>query len=113
MSPRVYRPDHTAHVRRRLTQMAAFGTFGMVVAAAAAGILAVIGSRAPAAWKALVSAAWILDAVAAGVAVLYLLVTLVAWLVYRRRRADLDAASAEVVGEFHARIANLHRDDTD
>jgi uncharacterized membrane protein YdbT with pleckstrin-like domain len=113
MSPRVYRPDHTAHVRRRLTQTAAYGTFGLVIAAAAAGSFAVVGSRVPTAWTALVSANWILDAVAAGVAVLCLLVTLVAWLVYRRRRPDLDAARAEIVGELHARIANLHRDDTD
>jgi hypothetical protein len=60
-----------------------------------------------------VSAAWILDVVLAAVAVLYLLVTLVASLVYRRRRPDLDAAGAEVVGELRARIANLHRNDTD
>jgi hypothetical protein len=44
-------------------------------------------------------------------AVLYLLVTLAAWRVYRRRRADLDAAGAEVVGELHARSADLRRDD--
>jgi hypothetical protein len=37
----------------------------------------------------------------------------VAWLIYRRCRSDFDAAGAEIVGEFHARIANLHRDDTD
>jgi hypothetical protein len=86
----------------------------MAVAAAAAGILAVVGSRVtPPVGEALVSAASVLDAVAAGVAVLYLLVTLVAWLVYRRRRPDPDAAAAEIVGELRARIANLHRDDTD
>ncbi len=112
MPPRVYRPDHTAHIRRRVAQMAVYGAFGLVVAAAAAGMLAVIGSRVPAAWMALVSAAWIADLVLAAVAVLYLLVTLVAWLVYRRRRPELDAAGAEVVGELRARIANLHRDDT-
>jgi hypothetical protein len=60
-----------------------------------------------------VSAASVLDAVGAGVAVLYLLVTLAAWLVYRRRRPDLPAAGAEAVGEIRARIANRHRDDTD
>ena len=113
MSPRVYRPDHTAHVRRRRAQMAVYGAFGLVVAASAAGMLAVIGSRVPAAWTALVSAAWIGAVVLAAVAVLYLLVALVAWFVYRRRRPDLDAAGAEIVGEFHARIANRHRDDTD
>jgi hypothetical protein len=37
---------------------------------------------------------------------------LVAWGLYRRRRADLDAEGAEIVGEFHARIANLRRGDT-
>jgi hypothetical protein len=114
MPPRVYRPDHTAHVRRRLTQMAVYGTFGLVTAAAAAGSFAVVGSRVPAASTAPVSAAWIAAVVlAAGVAALYLLVTLAAWLVYRRRRPDIDAAGAEIVGELHARIANLHRDDTD
>ena len=58
MPPRVYRPDRTAHVRHRLAQIAVYATFGLAVAAAAAGILAVIGIRVPTAWKALVSAAW-------------------------------------------------------
>jgi len=48
--------------------------------------------------------------VCAAAAVLYLLVTLAAWAVYRRRRADLDGEGAEIVGEMHARIANRHRD---
>jgi hypothetical protein len=47
MPPRVYRPDHTAHVRRRLAQMAVYGAFGLVIAAAAAGILAVIAAASP------------------------------------------------------------------
>jgi hypothetical protein len=47
------------------------------------------------------------------VAVLYLLVTVAAWALYRRRRADLDAAGAEAVGELHARIANVRRDNAD
>ncbi len=51
-----------------------------------------------------------IDAVCAAAAVLYLLVTLAAWAVYRRRRADLDGEGAEIVGEMHARIANRHRD---
>jgi hypothetical protein len=42
-----------------------------------------------------------------------LLVTVAAWGLYRRRRADLDAASAEAVGELHARIADLRRDEPD
>jgi hypothetical protein len=42
-----------------------------------------------------------------------LLVTLMARRVYWRRRADLDAAGADAVGELHARIDNLRRDEPD
>ena len=44
--PRLYHPNHTAHLRQRLTQTAVHGIIGLLVAAAAAGILAIIGSRA-------------------------------------------------------------------
>jgi len=111
MSPLVYDPDHTAHIRRRLSRMAVTGLIGLAVAAAAAGVLAMMGSRAgDSSGGGLVTAAWVIDAVCAAVAVLYLLVTLAALAVYRRRRADLDAEGAEIVGEMHARIANRHRD---
>jgi hypothetical protein len=110
MPPRVYHPDHTAHIRRRLTRMAVTGLIGLAVAAAAAGVLAMMGSRAGDSSSGLVTAAWVADAACAAVAVLYLLVTLAAWAVYRRRRADLDAEGAEIVGETQARIANRHRD---
>ncbi len=110
MSPLVYDPDHTAHIRRRLSRMAVTGLIGLAVAAAAAGVLAMMGSRAGDASGGLVTAAWVIDAVCAAVAVLYLLVTLAALAVYRRRRGDLDAEGAEIVGEMHARIANRHRD---
>jgi hypothetical protein len=43
MSRRVYHPDHTAHIRRRLTRMAVTGLIGLAVAAAAAGVLAIVG----------------------------------------------------------------------
>lgn len=48
------------------------------------------------------TAAWTADAVLATLAVLNLLVTLLAWRVYRRQRGDLDAPGAEVVGQLHA-----------
>ncbi|WP_274535260.1 hypothetical protein [Pseudofrankia asymbiotica] len=41
------------------------------------------------------------------------MITVVAWGVYRRRRAELDAAGAEAVGEFHAHLTVARRDDTD
>jgi len=110
MSPLVYDPDHTPHIRRRLSRMAVTGLIGLAVAAAAAGVLAMMGSRAGDSSGGLVTAAWVIDAVCAAAAVLYLLLTLAAWAVYRRRRADLDAEGAEIVGEMHARIANRHRD---
>jgi uncharacterized membrane protein len=75
-----------------------------------AGVLAIVGSRAGDSWGGLFTAAWVVDAVCAAVAVVYLLVTLAAWAVYRRRRGDLDAEGAEAVGEMHARTANRHRD---
>ena len=74
-----YRPDHTAHVRRRLAPDGRLRSVRPVVAAGAAGILAVIGSRALAASKALMSAAWVTDA-ASLPSPSYTWVTLVAWL---------------------------------
>jgi hypothetical protein len=111
--PQVYHPDHTAHIRRRLAHMASYGLFGLLIAAGVAGITAIVNSRADGAWGCLVTAAWIADGVLAarhgarpaghgGRVGLY-----------RRRRAGLDAAGAEAVGELHARIANLRRDKPD
>jgi hypothetical protein len=38
---------------------------------------------------------------------LYLLATVAAGGLYRRRRTDLDGDGAEAIGELHARIANF------
>ncbi|OAA18462.1 hypothetical protein UG55_111130 [Frankia sp. EI5c] len=92
--------------------MAIVGATGLVVAAVAAGITAVVG-RASDVWDALLAAAWIIDAVLAGVATVYLVITVVPWGVYRRRRAELDAAGAEAMGEFQARSTLSHHDDPD
>jgi len=111
--PRVYHSDHTAHVRRRLVHMAGHGLVGLLVAGVAAGIMAFLDSRAGSAWGGVVTVVWIADGVLAAIAVLYLLVTVVGWGLYRRSRADLDAAGAEAAGELRARIANLRRGDAD
>jgi hypothetical protein len=108
--PRVYHPGHTAHLRQRLTQMAVNGLIGLVIAAIGAGVTATVASRANGASGSLVTAAWIAVVAVAAVACLHLLITLPFWRIYRRQRAELDAAGAEAVGEMHARIANLRRD---
>jgi uncharacterized membrane protein len=82
------------------------GIVGPVLASATAGILTVIDAVSGDSWPTLMTVAWVLDAAYAVLAALYLVLTAVAWLVYRRRRAHLDAAGAEVVGEPLARIAN-------
>jgi len=113
MPRRVYHADHTAHLRQRLAQRALHGLAGLVLAAIGAGATAIVASRANGKWTSLVTITWIAGAVAAAVAVLYLLATLLLWGIYRRRRAELDAAGAEANGELHARIANLRRDGSD
>jgi len=110
--PRVYHHDHTANVRRRLVQMASYGVIGLLVASAAAGIMA-ISDRSGGESSAAFTAAWIADGALAAVALVYLLVTFVAWGLYRRKRADRDAAGAEAVGELRARIANIRGDNAD
>ncbi len=106
--PRTYHPDHI----RRLTQMV-YGLIGLVIAAVAGGVIAIAAGIAGGAWGALVTAAWIADGLLAAVSVGEP-AGHAGWCggVYRRRRAELDAAGAEVVGEFHARIANRRREDT-
>ena len=51
-------------------------------------------------------ALWIVGAFAVTVSLAGLATVLVRWLVYLRRRAELDAEGAEVMGEIHARLAN-------
>ncbi|MEV4706823.1 hypothetical protein [Actinoplanes sp. NPDC049316] len=112
MSARVYRPDHTAHIRHRLAQLAVHGAVGLVIAFCAAGVLAFLGFQAGDGPGWLIGLTWYAVGAVAVLALLTLGVALVGWLVYRRRRADLDAAGAEVIGEFHARMANRRRDDS-
>jgi MFS family permease len=109
--PARYNPDHTAHIRRRLVNQAIYGIGGLFFTAAAAGVLLLIGQLAGDAPAALWRLVWIADAVLGAVSLLFLAVTAVMWLVYRRRRAELDAQGAEIVGEFKARLATRRRQD--
>jgi hypothetical protein len=54
---------------------------------------------------------WIAVAVMSGLSLLVVVATGVMWLVYRQRRAELDAAGAEIVGKFKARMAVQRRED--
>jgi hypothetical protein len=105
--PRIYRADHTAHIRDRLKRQALHFSTGAVLAVLAAGAVAVLlwllgdGSH-----HTLAVAVWGLVIALAVVSGIGLMLTGVEYLLYRRRRAELDAAGAEVIGEWHAR---LHR----
>ncbi|MEJ3741748.1 hypothetical protein WEI85_00400 [Actinomycetes bacterium KLBMP 9797] len=102
--PPVYRADHTAHIRRRLRSMAVMCLTGAALAGVAAGVLALLGSLSGDRHRGLLRAAWAADIVTFAVALIGLLITFVIYLIYRRRRAELDAAGAEVYGELRARI---------
>ncbi|WP_204007440.1 hypothetical protein [Virgisporangium aurantiacum] len=109
--PARYHPDHTAHIRHQLANQAIYGAFGLFFTAAAAGVLLLIehlvGDTPAGLWRLV----WIADVVLGGVSLLTLAVTGVMWRVYRRRRAELDAQRAEIVGEFMARLAVRRRQD--
>ena len=108
MAGRVYRPDHTAHIRAELARSAMYFASGLVVVAAAAETTLLIGqvtdlSAAPG-W--LMRALWIVGAFAVTVSLAGLATVLVRWLAYLRRHAELDAEGAEHIGEINARLAN-------
>lgn len=109
MPRRVYHPDHTGDIRQQLKRMTAIGAIGLLVDAVAAGIVLIIADVAEAGW--LTRIAWVAVAMLLVVCLIFLAATAVFWAVYRRRRADLDAAGAEAVGEFLARTANRGRPD--
>jgi len=111
MPARVYHPDHTAHIRHRLSQMAIHGAAGLIVAAGAAGVLALIDTQAGDSYDGISRIAWYGVATVVGLSLLTLLLTLAGWIRYRRHRPDLDAAGAEAIGELYARMANARHDD--
>lgn len=102
--PRVYRADHSAHIRDRLKRQALYFATGELVAVFGAIAFAVLLSMQNPAPHALTVLGWGLVILLASVAGLGLLITGVQYLIYRRRRADLDAEGAEVIGELYARL---------
>ncbi|GAA3292687.1 hypothetical protein GCM10020218_068080 [Dactylosporangium vinaceum] len=108
----MYRPDHTAHIRADLARSAMYFGTGLAVVLAAAVttvlILQVADGTAAPAW--LIRTLWVVGSFAVTVSLVGLLLTLVRWLVYLRRRAELDAAGAEAVGEVYARMADRRRE---
>ncbi|MDG4795380.1 hypothetical protein [Micromonospora sp. WMMD1082] len=109
IAPRVYHPDHTAHIRRRLVDRTVYGVVALAAAVANAGILTVLDAVIGDSASTMMTLVWILNAAWAAVAVIYLLLVAVEWLLYRRRRAHLDAVGAEVVWEILTKMA-YHRD---
>jgi hypothetical protein len=103
---RVYNPDHTAHIRAIIRRMAVDGLIGLGVAAVAAGALLALDEDLHGKFGWWVWAVWIAVAVLAGIGLICLAAALVCAVVYRRRRADLDAAGAEAAGELRAKLAN-------
>jgi cytochrome c-type biogenesis protein CcmH/NrfG len=110
MPPRVYHHDHTAAIRARLAQLAITGAVGLLLAVVAAAVIVVVGRAGGPAPDGLVRTAWISVAFVVALSVATLALSLVAWVVYRRRRADLDAQGAEAMGELLARLANRRKD---
>jgi hypothetical protein len=101
--PKVYPADHTFVIRQRLKSRAIMCLTGAALAAAAAGVLALLGAVGDQ-HRGLLRAAWVLDIATFAVAAIGLLITLILYRIYLRRRADLDAAGAEAYGELRARI---------
>jgi uncharacterized BrkB/YihY/UPF0761 family membrane protein len=102
--PRVYRPDHTANIRQRLTSMLLYFVSGGAVVVTSAVAVAIIAAQFGDEYRTLVTVAWLVVIVALLVAAPGLVTTLVLYLVYRCRRAYLDAVGAEAEGELQARI---------
>jgi hypothetical protein len=109
---RIYNPDHTAHIRAILRKMAVDGVVGLGVAAVAAGVLLAVDQDLEGQFAWLVWAVWIAIAGLAGIGLLCLAASVVCTAVYRRRRADLDAAGAEAAGELRAKLANQRPDNS-
>jgi hypothetical protein len=107
---RVYRGDHTAHLRRQFKTLATYFAAGLAVAVCAAIANAVITTRLDG-YPYWLIALWGLNIALAVVAALGLALTAVLFLIYLWRRPELDAAGAEVVGEAYARLHAARKDE--
>jgi hypothetical protein len=103
--PRIYRGDHTAHIRQRLVGQLRHFAGGVVGAALAAGFnLVLLPVLVGAPGGVLGAVVWVMVLVLAGTGMLGMALTGVQYLLYRRNRAEVDAAGAEVMGELAARM---------
>ncbi|ROP28714.1 hypothetical protein EDD30_1486 [Couchioplanes caeruleus] len=103
--PRVYHGDHTAHIRQRLRAETRRCSLGLVVAVLLAALhILVLSAALDGRYALLSAAAWWAISLLAAISVLGLVLVGVQYLVYRRRRPDLDAAGAEAMGERNARL---------
>jgi hypothetical protein len=109
--PRVYQPDHTAHIRHRLSQQATYFGAGLVMAALMAAVTVVLSALSGNQFRTLTTVVWLVDLVLAIVSGLGLALSGLHYLWYRRHRAELDAAGAEVIGEFNARLSRRNSDE--
>jgi hypothetical protein len=109
--PRVYRADHTAHIRDRLKRQALHFATGAIMAVLGAITFAILLSLQDRAPHTLTVIGWGLVIVLAVVSGIGLTITGVQYLAYRRRRPDLDAAGAEAIGELYARLHRHHDDE--
>lgn len=110
--PRTYHADHTAHIRDRLTSRAVYFLTGLLIS----GIAAITTAVLPTALAAepppvMATAVRGIILILAGMSGLGLALTGVQYRIYLRRRADLDAAGAEAIGEMNARL-HRHSDGT-
>jgi hypothetical protein len=102
--PKVYNPDHTAHIRDRLKKQALYFATGAAVTLLSVVVLRVMTNSAGEVNRTLTLLISWLVRISLLLSALGLLITLASYRAYRRRRADLDAAGAEALGEEQARI---------
>ncbi|MEV6596352.1 hypothetical protein AB0M36_05720 [Actinoplanes sp. NPDC051346] len=104
---RIYLADHTAHIRGQFKRSALHCVGGLGMAGLLGVVHLIVFSTIVQSRHAfLEAAAWGAIIILGLLSVLGLAFIGVLYLVYRRRRPDLDAAGAEASGE---RLARLHR----
>ena len=102
--PRIYHADHTAHIRRRLRTETIRFSAGLLAAILLAVINGVLAAQIRRPQRHPDHRRWWADALLIVISLLGLALTGAQYVVYRRRRPDLDAAGAEAMGERAARL---------
>lgn len=99
----VYQPDHNAHIRHRLKLQAAYFATGGAVVILSWTVLQIMIDVGEVNRPLATVASWLVRT-ALAVATLGLVVTLLSYLIYRRRRADPDVAGTEASREVRVRL---------